>query len=251
MLFSSTQISQKSSRSSSGRWRCASYRQVEPISRSNPPEAPEDTIQHAAENLWPSAVCKCGLLKNSECTDSRGASRDNYTMHHVHIINKLETESFLCVKCCFISVWVKQKKRKKYGRLQAQFQVYAGDAALFATRWIFMPRIPPSREKPNIFAVFLFLWGVGKTMLIKTYLCLAEQQCIWYSLKKTMISAIRGAQAPDSSVLPCSLSCSVLIFFWDCLWDCVSKRRPIDFPFRGFCRSRGLSLTINIKHVIK
>ena len=112
MLFSSTQISQKSSRSSSGRWRCASYRQVEPISRSNPPEAPEDTIQHAAENLWPSAVCKCGLLKNSECTDSRGASRDNYTMHRVHIINKLETESFLCVKCCFISVWVKQKKEK-------------------------------------------------------------------------------------------------------------------------------------------
>lgn len=45
---------------------------VEPMSRSNHPPAPkqpEETIQHAVENLWPSAVCKRGLLKNSECTD--------------------------------------------------------------------------------------------------------------------------------------------------------------------------------------
>lgn len=108
-------------------------------------------------------------------------------------------------------------------------------------------------ERNQTFSLcFLFLWGVGETMLIKTYLCLAEQQCIWYSLKKRLWYLRYGVLRRLTPL--CSLvhfPVAYWSFFWDCLWDCVSKRRPIDFPFRGFCRSRGLSLTINIKHVIK
>lgn len=92
---------------------------------------------------------------------------------------------------------------------------HAGDTVLFATQLIFMRQSPPRRKIQTFCCVFISLRSL-ETMLIKTYLCLTEQQCIWYSLKKTMISVIWGAWAPDSSVLPCSLSCSVLIFFWDC-----------------------------------
>lgn len=132
----------------------------------------------------------------------------------IRVANKLETESFLCVKCCFIFRLRRKKNNKwqqKHGRLQAQFQFYA---ALFATRWIFMPRIPPSREKPNIFAVFFISLGSWGNYVDKN-LSLPRRTTVYliFFKKKTMISAIRGAQAPDSSVLPCSLSCSVLIFF--------------------------------------
>lgn len=170
----------------------------------------------------------------------------------IRVANKLETESFLCVKCCFIFRLRRKKNNKwqqKHGQLQAQFQFYA---ALFATRWIFMPRIPPSREKPNIFAVFFISLGSWGNYVDKN-LSLPRRTTVYLIFFKKRLWYLRYGVLRRLTPL-CSLvhfPVAYWSFFWDCLWDCVSKRRPIDFPFRGFCRSRGLSLTINIKHVIK
>lgn len=119
------------------------------------------------------------------------------------------TELLLFVKRRFISVG------NDSGNIVDFRPLHAG-AALFATQWIFMPQSPPSWKIHTLCCVFISL-GSWETMLIKTYLCLTEQRRIWYSLRKDYDICDTGAWAPDCSMPPCSLSCSVLIFFWNCL----------------------------------
>lgn len=183
--------------------------------------------------------------QNSPLTQEKKASKANHTMHFVRMVNKLETELLLCVKCCFISAG---SDRRKYVRLEAEFQFYAGGAAIFATQWIFMPRSPPSRKRSKHSAVFFISLGSFGNYVDKN-LSLPRRTTVYLIfLKKDYDICDRGVWAPDSSVLPCSLSCSVLIFFSGIVYRTVCLKGDLLISFflgggGGFWHSRDLSHT--------
>lgn len=64
---------------------------------------------------------------SKQCTDSRNASKDNYTMNYIFAVNKLVTVLPSCVALSH------SKMTEEIWRTSGRVPVYAGDAALFAT----------------------------------------------------------------------------------------------------------------------
>lgn len=189
--------SQKGSLVSSGST-CAAYSRVQPVLRSRP-WALEETVYRALETLWRSAVSS--VRYSQQCADSRNACRDNYPMRCLWGCNRTKTELLLFVPWCFI--WVEDDSADI-----VDFRpLYAGGAAvnIYATK-------SSELKDPNVLLRFYFSWElgnyVGKNFSLphRATLCLIffkrRRWYLWY-----------GAGTPAH----CLLSCSVLIFFWNCL----------------------------------
>lgn len=189
--------------------KCASYSRIKQTLRSQP-SALKGTIYRSVENLWPSAVLS--VSHSTRRSDLRNASKDNYTMLCICAANR--PELLPCVKCSFISLETDRRNMldsRQSSSLCRRRCIICDTVNIYAAE-------SSAMKHPNICSVFISpeIWGicVDKNLSAPHR---TTKYLIFFFKKRTMISVMQGARAPDSFMLPCSLSCSVLIFFLDCL----------------------------------